>query len=612
MQAGLSGRAAIKALGSHIDEVAERYALTANELRARILADLTLRINARGDLYAMGLGQFASLPRWSGPIAADGGIPGPANKLHSNPGAPRHIYLNFAGQTITDTLWNDAAHPTLVAPAFQLPGPGETDAMIKAVWQRVAEDFAPFNVDVTTDPDAADLRAYTGVTVIITPGISGFCRCSTATYFDQFQSGEPILIFTDSLNRAREKSIAEATSQSLGRMFGLAADGAVTATRRPVTTPRYGGAGLGKTGWAPIMGDSTYKELTQFSRGDYPGANNKEDDFTRLQASLDLRGDDAGNDVAQAYSLDSTVTADRAQSAFGGVLGISGDADVFAVYAGRGPLNVTVAPRYRGGNTDLKLTLLTRSGAVLQTSDPASDTSASISANLTAGTYFIKVEGGTSANPYGNVGTYRLTADYAPNVATAPVASIQSSAIVGVAPFDVVLDGQRSQDDVNITSYRWSITNPEPSYFTSSANSERQGATQSVSFVSPGTYTVQLAVTDSEGHGGFTSQQIQVLPGEEPPEETEATFDYQGSSSTLVYYFKANSALKNWGVGTYFWNFGSGWVAAGANPIVQHTFPAPGTYTVQLGVRSKDGEKFAQAEQQVVIGSSRTTPLASR
>ena len=167
-------------------------------------------------------------------------------------------------------------------------------------------------------------------------------------------------------------------------MFGLGADGVAAAAGR-AATPRYAGSGLGKTGSAPIMGDGTYKELTQFNRGSYAGANNREDDFTRIQYSLDLRGDDAGDNLIQAHSLGSMVTGDRATSSFDGVLGIDGDADVFGVYAGNGPLNVTVSPRYRGGNTDIKLTLLSRTGAVLQTSDPASDTSASVSANLAAG-----------------------------------------------------------------------------------------------------------------------------------------------------------------------------------------------------------------------------------
>ena len=82
--------------------------------------------------------------------------------LHSNPSATKKVFLDFDGQTITGTSWNDynSGRP-IHAPAYDLDGNildfNSTEiARIQQIWQRVSEDFAPFNVDVTTeDPGTA-------------------------------------------------------------------------------------------------------------------------------------------------------------------------------------------------------------------------------------------------------------------------------------------------------------------------------------------------------------------------------------------------------------------------------------------------------------------------
>ena len=82
--------------------------------------------------------------------------------LHSNPGAKKVIYLDFDGHTTTGTRWNNSKRETIVTPAFSFKGgSGFTRAeleRIQKIWERVAEDFIPFNVDVTTeDPGVAAL-----------------------------------------------------------------------------------------------------------------------------------------------------------------------------------------------------------------------------------------------------------------------------------------------------------------------------------------------------------------------------------------------------------------------------------------------------------------------
>jgi hypothetical protein len=80
-------------------------------------------------------------------------------KLHSNPLATKSIYLDFdgyliaagsawstdfnGGQTINAPAWSIDADPTSFNDAER--------AVIQGIWQRVAEDFAPFNINVTTE-----------------------------------------------------------------------------------------------------------------------------------------------------------------------------------------------------------------------------------------------------------------------------------------------------------------------------------------------------------------------------------------------------------------------------------------------------------------------------
>ena len=91
----------------------------------------------------------------------------------------RTIHLNFKGATLTGTAWNGSGN-TITAQPFDLDGvptPSRTTELqrIQYIWQRVAEDYAPFDVNVTTEavpaePTGAQRSADTvfGTTVLIT------------------------------------------------------------------------------------------------------------------------------------------------------------------------------------------------------------------------------------------------------------------------------------------------------------------------------------------------------------------------------------------------------------------------------------------------------------
>lgn len=79
-------------------------------------------------------------------VLAPEASPAPVPILDSRPGATDVLYLDFDGATVTGSIWNDASHPTITASAYNL-----TAAQITEIWNRVKEDYWPFNIDVTTD-----------------------------------------------------------------------------------------------------------------------------------------------------------------------------------------------------------------------------------------------------------------------------------------------------------------------------------------------------------------------------------------------------------------------------------------------------------------------------
>lgn len=87
--------------------------------------------------------------------------------LNSLPGASKTIYLDFDGHLTRETQWNtDFALPNIASPAYNLDGDfggfsSIEQLVIQNVWERVSEDFRPFNVNVTTqDPGVEALRKF--------------------------------------------------------------------------------------------------------------------------------------------------------------------------------------------------------------------------------------------------------------------------------------------------------------------------------------------------------------------------------------------------------------------------------------------------------------------
>ena len=95
---------------------------------------------------------------------------------HSLPGSPRSLYLHFLGGNVTNTQWNlNSGVPVWTTLPFDtdgvpLPFSTAERASISSIWSRVAEDYSPFNIDVTTEPPSA-AHASTTVVVVVTSSV---------------------------------------------------------------------------------------------------------------------------------------------------------------------------------------------------------------------------------------------------------------------------------------------------------------------------------------------------------------------------------------------------------------------------------------------------------
>lgn len=512
------------ALGNRVASTAQSLGLAEKDFREVVRHDHGMRCDEAGALHyccqgliPAGVGRVRTTLGTASTATTGSSIIPAANYptsqtflLHSRPTSTKKIYLDFDGHTTTGTSWNSTytAGGSITTPAFNIDsttGFSDTELLrIQMIWRRVVEDFAAFNVDVTTeDPGLEGLRRSTstdqayGVRVCIGGSSSDWFGAAAGgvAYIGSFNwnSDTPCFVFTTQLGGGNEKYTAEATSHEVGHTLGLTHDGQTNGTEY------YSGHG----NWAPIMGVGYYSEVVQWSKGEYSLANNKQDDLTVMQSYGALPiADEHGNSITTASVLSgSSVSAE-------GLITSRTDMDVFRFTTGAGSVSFNAATATPSPNLDVLLALYDGAGTLITSSNPAG-LPGSLTTTLTAGTYYLAVDGTgtgdptTAYNDYGSIGQYLLTGTVIPAGNQPPVVSIASSApITGPSPLTVNFSSNGTYDpDGTIASYDWDFGDGTPHVTTANASHQ---------YTTPGTFTASLVAFDNGGLSSSATLSITV------------------------------------------------------------------------------------------------------
>lgn len=192
--------------------------------------------------------------------------------LQSFPGAQAVVMLDFDGH-YANSYWNakNNGSPVNAAPA------NFTEYDINKIFESISEDFAPFNLNITTNeavyqaaPANRRMRCiFTPTDFYRTDAGNPVAGVAASTKFTSGGDYYPCWVFDSDVRGAYE-----AGSHEIGHTLWLNHHGLYAQESH-----------LGTTEWGPIMGHGEFSRYSQWSKGDYSGATNPTQDDLNIIAT---------------------------------------------------------------------------------------------------------------------------------------------------------------------------------------------------------------------------------------------------------------------------------------------------------------------------------------
>ena len=306
--------------------------------------------------------------------------------LNSYTSSSKVIYIDFDGEVTNDFWWADGNTIT-----SEPSGLNETE--IREVFDRVAEDFSPFNINVTTDINVFNSAlVHHKMRVIVSPtswwmqGVTG--AAMYGSFSSMFNNNTPCFVFTDRL-QYNPRYIAESVSHEVGHTLGLHHQSLYDANCNLIQESNQGSGPVSSDiSWAPIMGNSALRSQTTWGNGPVFNCATTQDNIAVIK---DLNGITFRPRTSnQTYNLVNTLNIKA--------LILPNDIDSF--YITLNTASVVRVSATSGGNTDLRMRI---NGVI---ADDANLLDASSSITLQPGTHLLELFGVDNQflPNYGNTG----------------------------------------------------------------------------------------------------------------------------------------------------------------------------------------------------------------
>lgn len=342
----------------------------------------------------------------------------------SLPTAADALFLDFNGDFTSS--WG--SYSNITTPVYDTDGDPTTFSSgellnIQQVWAQVAEDYAPFNINVTTVEPASFAN---GVGLRIDIGGNGSWAGGTyggISYVGSFTNSiaNVAFVFPNNLGAGAPRYVGEASSHEAGHAFGL--NHQSTYDSSGAKTNEYN-PGSGDS--APIMGVSYYATRGLWWYGTSTSSTTYQDDLAVISQSANTFGyrpDDVGNNASSATPLILSGT----QVSGAGIIGKTNDVDYFSFATDSGAISLRVDVPAGINNLDARLELRDAGGNLLASADPTDSYGASLNYVIATGESYRVVVG--SHGNYGDLGQYIVSGTIVPQADTGMAAPTNLTAI---------------------------------------------------------------------------------------------------------------------------------------------------------------------------------------